>query len=217
MEDIFDLSVSKKEQEFVKSGLNIELEVSADIVETFCDIPYVGSLIKLGRLANKFQDRHFIRKLARFLEKEQDIPEEDKVRFLNGISLKQRRKMSEYLTHYLLRAEDDAKADIMGYIYKERVYGRVDGEMFLRLCSIVDRSFVCDLKHLPEYADDHKYSNDENFLIVNQFTNLGLIDNDIDTGTWFYGASIGLNDIGLYLHRILESNGWYERGDNIFM
>lgn len=213
MEDIFDLSVSKKEQEFVKSGLNIELEVSADIVETFCGIPYVGSLIKLGMLANKFQDRHFIRKLARFLEKEQDIPEEEKVRFLNGLNLKQRRKMYEYLTHYLLRAEDDAKADIMGYIYKERVLGRIDDEMFLRLCSIVDRALVFDLKFLPGFVEDHKYTNDENLLIINQFINLGLIDNDIDTGAWSYGASIGLNDIGLYLHRILESNGWYERGD----
>ena len=39
MEDIFDLSVSKKEQEFVKAGLKVEMDVSADIVETFCDIP----------------------------------------------------------------------------------------------------------------------------------------------------------------------------------
>ena len=47
MEDIFDLSVSKKEQEFVLAGLALELDASADVIETFCDIPYIGSVIKL--------------------------------------------------------------------------------------------------------------------------------------------------------------------------
>lgn len=210
MEDIFDLSVSKKEHEFVRNGLALELDVSADIVETFCDIPYIGSLIKLGKVGSNFQELHFVRKVAKFLEKEKDIPEKEKEKFLDDLTPKRRKILYEYLTHYLLRAEDDAKADIMGYIYKERVYGRIDDKMFLRLCSIVDRAFVFDLKFLPDYADEHKYTNDENILIVNQFTNLGLIDNDIDTGAWSYGATIGLNDIGLNLHRILESNGWYE-------
>ena len=210
MEDIYDLSVSKKEQEFVRFGLGLELDVTADIIETVRDIPYIGSIIKLGRVGCKFQELHFVRKLAKFLEKEQDIPIEEKEKFLNGLSSKQRKKMYEYLTHYLLRAEDDVKADIMGYIYKERVYGLIDDEMFLRLCSIVDKAFVFDLKLLPDYAEDHKYSNDENVLIVNQFINLGLIDNDIDTGAWSYGATMGLNDIGQTLHRILDSNGWYE-------
>ena len=214
MEDLFDLSVSKKEHEFVRNGLALELDVSADIVETFCDIPYIGSLIKLGKVGSKFQELHFVRKVAKFLEKEKDVPEKEKEKFLDGLTPKRRKILYEYLTHYLLRAEDDAKADIMVYIYKERVYGRIDDEMFLRLCSIVDRAFVSDLKYLPEYVEDHKYRNDENFLIVNQFINLGLIDNDIDTGAWSYGTSIGLNDIGLNLHHILESSGWYGSENN---
>lgn len=214
MEDIFDLSVSKKERDFVKSGVNLELEISSDIVETFCDIPYVGSLVKLGRLANKFQDLHFIRKLAKFLQKEQDIPLEEKERFLRGLSTNQRRKMYEYLTHYLFRAEDDAKADIMGYIYKERVYGRIDNGMFLRLCSIVDKSFVFDLRTLPKYEKEDKDNNDDDMTIVNALMNLGLIDNEIDYGAWNNRTIIELNDVGLVLHRILNQNGWFEKRNN---
>ena len=210
MEDIFDLSVSKREQEFVKYGLSLELDVSADIAETVCDIPYIGSLIKLGRIGSKFQELHFVRKLARFLDKEKDIPEEEKEKFLNGLSLKQRKKMYEYLTHYLLRAEDDIKADIMGFIYKERVYGRINDEMFLRLCSIVDRSFVFDLRALPEYVEEKK-NNDYDEIVVNAFMNLGLIDNEIDNGAWGNRTIIELNEIGQTLHQILESNGWYEK------
>lgn len=113
--------------------------------------------------------------------------------------------MYEYLTHYLLRAEDDAKADIMGYVYKERVSGRIDNEMFLRLCSIVDKVFVFDLRALPEYVE----KNTESFIAANNFINLGLIDNFVG-GLWIDKPSYELNETGLALHRILDSNGWYK-------
>lgn len=209
MEDIFTLSVSKKEQEFVSFGLELELDVSADILEFFYDIPYIGSLLKLGRIGSKFQELHFIRKVARFLEKEKDIPQKEKEKFLNSLTSKHRNRLYEYLTHYLLRAEDDAKADIMGYIYKERVYGHIDDELFLRLCSIIDKSFVFDLKALPEYEKEIKDYNEYDSIKVNTLMNLGLIDNEIDNGGWGNRTIIELNEIGLELHRILKQNGWY--------
>ena len=206
MDDLFTLSLSAKEQEFVKFGLEMELDVSSDIVETFCDIPYIGSLLKIRRVGCKFQELHFVRKLAKFLEKEQEIPLEKKERFLNGLNSKQRKKMYEYITHYLIRAEDDAKADIMGYIYKERVCGRIDDEMFLRLCSIVDRAFVFDIKALPKYVE----TNSEDSIEANNFINLGLMDNYVG-GVWKDEPYFVLNETGQTLHRILTQNGWYER------
>lgn len=207
MGDIFDLSVSNKEQEFVRLGLELELDVSADIVEIFYNIPYVGSLIKLGRIGSKFQELHFIRKLAKFLEKGKDIPGKEKEKFLNGLDSKHRKKIYEYLTHYLLRIEDDTKADLMGYIYKERVYGRIDNEMFLRLCSIVDRAFVGDLKELPNYSK----KNTEDSIAANSFINLGLIDNFVG-GYWVGEPSYKLNEVGSLLYQVLNSNGWFEYG-----
>ena len=205
MEDLFTLSISNKEEDFVRSGVDIDLEVSANVLETFLEIPYVGSLIKLGRLANRYQDFHFIRKMAKFLEKEMDIPEKEKEKFLNSLTPKRRRKLYEYLTHYLLRAEDDVKADIMGYIYKERVYGQISDEMFLRLCSIIDRVFVFDLRALPKYVEN----NTEDSIEANNYINLGLIDSYVG-GVWKNEPSYVLNEIGQKLHRILESNGWYK-------
>lgn len=210
MEDIFDLSVSKKEQDFIRLGTNLELEVSADILETFCDVPYIGSLIKIGRIAYRFQDLHFIKKVAKFLGKEQDIPEEEKANFLNGLDAKKRKKMYEYLTHYLLRAEDDAKADIMGYIYKERVYGRIDDEMFLRLCSIVDKVFVNDLKHLSRYVK----LNSESDYITNNLYSCGLLDYEtgsVHEETVNLGGEYILNAVGKRLYDILISERWLEK------
>lgn len=205
MEDIFDLSVSKKEHEFVRNGLALELDVSADMAETFSEIPYIGSLIKLGKVGSKFQELHFVRKVAKFLEKEMDIPEKEKEKFLNNLTPKRRKKLYEYLTYYLLRAEDDAKADIMGYVYKERISGLIDDEMFLRLCSIVDKVFVFDLRTLPEYVE----KNTESSIAANNFINLGLIDNFVG-GLWVDEPSYELNETGLALHRILDTNGWYK-------
>lgn len=205
MADLFTLSVSNKEKDFVNSGSVIDLEVSTDVIETFAEIPYIGSLIKLGRLSNRYQDLHFIRKLAKFLEKGKDISEKEKENFLNSLTPKRRKILYEHLTHYLLRAEDDAKADIMGYIYKERVLGRIDDEMFLRLCSIVDRAFVFDLRALPEYVEE----NTEDSVEANNYINLGLIDNFVG-GYWKDGPSYMLNEIGQTLHRILDTNEWYK-------
>lgn len=204
MEDIFDLSISDKEQEFVNYGLDIELDVSINIIETLCDMPYIGSLIKLGKIGNKYQELHFIRKLARFLEKEKDIPQSEKEKFLNGIDSKRRKMIYEYLTHYLLRAEDELKADVMGYIYKERVCGFLDDHMFLRLCSIVDRSFIYDLKALPLYFE----RNADNPLYANNLINLGLIDNSTG-GYWVNEQGYELNCVGKMLYDILENNGWF--------
>ena len=96
----------------------------------------------------------------------------------------------------------------MGYIYKERVYGRIDDEMFLRLCSIVDRAFVFDLRALPKHIEE----NTEDSVEANSYINLGLIDNYVG-GYWKNVPSYVLNKTGIVLHQILNNNGWYEKGE----
>ena len=209
MEDLFDLSLSKKENEFVEYGLNLELDVAADIVETFKEIPYIGSLIKLGWIGVKYHELCYIQKLAKFLEKEQEISESEKEIFLNSLGPKQRKTLHNYLTHYLLHAEDSSKADIMGYIYKERVHMNIDDKMFLRLCSIVDRAFLFDLMSLPEYVE----TNTEESIEANNFINLGLIDNFVG-GYWVDEPSYRLNEVGQILHQILEQNNWYKKEES---
>ncbi len=206
MEDLFALSVSSKEKDFINVGLKMDMEVSADVLSTFADVPYLGSLIKLGILANKYQDLRFIRKVAKFLDKQQDISEEKKVQFLGSLNENKRRMIHDYLMHYLLRAEDEEKADIMGFIYKERVCGFIDDEMFLRLCSIVDKAFVFDLSKLKQLSE----KNEVDSVAINSFVNLGLIDNDLG-GVWHDKPQKQLNKVGLLLSQILDKNGWYSR------
>lgn len=210
MEDIFALSISKKETEFVKSGLELEMDVSADIIETFCDVPYIGSLIKLGMLGSKVQELHFIKKLASFLEKEKDIPTQKKEKFLNSLSPKRRKKMYEYLIHYLLTAEDDEKARIMGVIFCERVYDRINDEMFLRLCSAINKIFVFDLTCLQYYLQPN-YNTD---YVTNSLYSCGLLDtikSSFNGGVWNPGGGFVLNAVGKQLYDILSNENWFDK------
>ena len=117
MNDIFDLAASKKETNFIKLGYKIELDTAINIAETFSNFPFIGSLVRLGLLGNKYIEYHFIKKAAKFLQKDTEIPSEKKQEFLLNLTPKDRKRIHDYIMQYLLRAEDDEKAELMGFVY----------------------------------------------------------------------------------------------------
>lgn len=204
-QDIFDLAVSNKEQEFISAVLKAERDVFVDIFDSLADFPFIGSLIKLGMIGKRYVDYRYIKKLARFLSKGQDIPIEKKKRFLDSLTPMRRMKLFDYVIHYLFHAEDDEKAEIMGFLYRARVLDEINDIMFLRLCSIVDKAFVYDLRALPEYIKENR----DNSITTQNFINLGLIDNYLG-GTWVDYDKSELNQVGRKLHEILNSVGWFD-------
>lgn len=204
-QDIFDLAASNKEQEFISTVLQTELDAFGDIMDSLASFPFVGFFIKCGVIGKRYFDFRFIQKIARFLSNGQEIPIDKKVKFLDSLTPKRRKKIFDYVIHYLFHAEDDEKADIMGFIYRARVLDEIDDEMFLRLCSIVNRSFISDFKALPKYIEENR----ENSIEAQNFINLGLIDNYIG-GVWKDYDSYELNQVGRKLHEILNSVGWFD-------
>jgi len=65
--NIFEIQQSKKDKEFVLKNGTLEFEVFADILKTAEDIPYIGSLFKLGEVAVNYMDYRFVRKLHFFI------------------------------------------------------------------------------------------------------------------------------------------------------
>jgi hypothetical protein len=204
-QDIFDLAASNKEQEFISTVLQTELDAFGDIMDSLASFPFIGFFIKCGVIGKRYFDFRFIQKIARFLSNGQEIPIDKKVKFLDSLTPKRRKKIFDYVIHYLFHAEDDEKADIMGFIYRARVLDEIDDEMFLRLCSIVNRSFISDFKALPKYIEENR----ENSIEAQNFINLGLIDNYIG-GVWKDYDSYELNQVGRKLHEILNSVGWFD-------
>lgn len=66
MENVFDLALSGKEKDFVKTSLNTDIDIASNILEVFSNFPYIGSLVKLGVFANKYMELRFIKKLSKF-------------------------------------------------------------------------------------------------------------------------------------------------------
>lgn len=202
--NIFEIERSKRDADFIKQNGELELEVAADIIETCKDVPYVDSLIKLGKVFITIKDWWFTKKLAKFLTASEDIEEETKNQFYSSLSQEDYKRISAYLIHLLSTAEEEDKATIMGSIYKARLMKRINNNEMLRLCSIVTRAFLPDLKRLPDYLED----NTDISLEAQSFINLGLIDNFIG-GVWKDGVSCCLNDTGKLLHDILSESGWF--------
>lgn len=203
-QDIFELALYRNEDEFVKKSLTSEFEVTVDIVQVLSAFPYIGSLVKLGMIGSKYMELRFIKKLAKFLESDLSIPYNEKERFVNSLKDSDRKKIQDYVVQYLLHAEDDEKAVLMGYLYKSCVLNNIDKVMFLRLCSIIDRAFVDDLHQLKDYINE----NEEYSVIANSFINLGLIDN-YTGGFWKDKLTYQLNEVGKKLYEILNENNWY--------
>ena len=202
--NIFEIERSKRDADFIKQNGELELEVAADIIETCKDVPYVGSLIKLGKVFINIKDWWFTKKLAKFLTASEDIDEETKNQFYSSLSQEDYKRISAYLIHLLSTAEEEDKATIMGSIYKARLMNRINNDEMLRLCSIVTRAFLPDLKRLPDYLEE----NTDISLEAQSFINLGLIDNFVG-GVWKDDESCCLNDTGKLLHDILSESGWF--------
>ena len=208
--NIFELQQSAQDKEFILKNGSLEFEVFADILNTAGNLPYIGSLFKLGKVAVNYMDYRFVRKLHFFLEPSEQVGPEQKKEFLDNLSEPDNKRISGYLTQLLYSSEEDAKASLMGKIYRSRLLGEIDNNMMLRLCSVVNKAFLPDLDHLAEYVED----NDSYDYIRDNLNSLGLLRDlggvyQKDDGEWkgmgFGPAIHRLNDIGKELLRIKES------------
>lgn len=205
---IFDLQQSRDSSEFIAKNAELELEVGADIIETVKEIPYIGSLMKLRKVSLSYIDYRFFRKLAKYLKRVNEIPEEKVTKFIASLSPKDKKRISDYLTQLLYAAEEEEKVDLMGKVYKRGVKGEIDIDMMLRLCSIVTRAYITDLNHLEEYqtvSETNTYVTD-NLVALGLLADAGNVYEESDDG--WEGTSFGptkhkLNEVGVILYQIL--------------
>lgn len=207
--NVFEIQQSKQAKEFVLKNGSLEFEVFADILKTAKDIPYIGSLFKLGKVAVNLMDYWFIRKLQLFLEQSETLEDEKKDDFLNSLSPDDYKKISRYLTQLLYSSEEDAKASLMGKIYRSRLMDEIDNDMMLRLCSVVNKAFLPDLEHLHEYtaendSDDYIRDNLNALGLLQDLGNVKFPQSDNKVTPTFGNTIYQLNDIGKTLLRIKE-------------
>ena len=193
----------------MKNG-SLEFDVFADILKTADDIPYIGSLFKLGKVALNYMDYCFVRKLHYFLAESDNIEPEKKEEFLNGLDEKDYKRINAMMTQLLYTADEDGKATLMGKIYRSRLMEEIDNDMMLRLCSVVNKAFLTDLEHLEEYVEENE-SNDyirDNLNALGLLQDLGNVYEEHHEGwhsTDWGPTKHQLNVVGRELLRIMES------------
>ena len=208
--NIFEIQQSKQDKEFVMKNGSLEFEVFADILKTAEDIPYIGSLFKLGKVALNYMDYCFVRKLHYFLAESDNIEPEKKEEFLNGLDEKDYKRINAMMTQLLYTADEDGKATLMGKIYRSRLMEEIDNDMMLRLCSVVNKAFLTDLEHLEEYVEENE-SNDyirDNLNALGLLQDLGNVYEEHHEGwhsTDWGPTKHQLNVVGRELLRIMES------------
>lgn len=168
-------------------------------------------LLPIGSIAKSFiqsgiaiRDYFFLKKLNTFLFSinTADISDEEIDDFFKKLENK-KDEVEEYLLGLLISVESEDKALLMGYIYKAAVKGSINHMQMLRLCSIINRSFVYDLKAMTDYEDESETYSIEAINLIN----LGLIDNYVG-GLWKSHPTIKLNETGLLLLNILKNEHW---------
>lgn len=205
--NIFEIQQSKRDKDFVLKNGSLEFEVFADILKTAENIPYIGSLFKLGKVAINYMDYRFVRKLHFFLAESENIDQEKKEKFLNSTSEKDYKRINAMMTHLLYSAEEDEKATLMGKVYRSRLLGEIDDEMMLRLCSVVNKAFLADLNHMEEYVEENE-SDDyirDNLNALGLLQDLGTLHEDANGMDSFGPTSHKLNVVGRELLRIRNS------------
>lgn len=179
-------------------------ELSTTFLDSLTAVPFGAIISGLCKVGIDVSNALLIRKFEQFLNPVSDIQDEVDA-FLGELSSDKKDKLGEYMLSLLSSAESTEKARIMGLIFRAAVLKEIDREMMLRLVSIVGRSFVHDLKELPNYLDE----TEEFSIASNEFINLGLIDNEVG-GIWKDAPSVKLNEVGEVLCQILSSSGWFD-------
>lgn len=190
-------------------------------IEDYSDLPYVGTVLKLGKSITGIWKARYFEKLALFIKKCETIPKDEIQNFINGIDKDDRKKIAEYLSSVLLQCYDGRKAELLAYVYEWRVKNGedyMDDEYkedltltMLRLIHIIDKVFVDDLKGLDGSAFSYSC---EGLISV------GLVQQKnfaVDKGSLDLDVEFEHSYSGKVLYHILEKNNWFDPPQNTLL
>ena len=149
-----DISTSFKKSIISSDVKDIAIDYSEIAIDKIIDndvlseIPIVKSLLAVYKVGISIKERYTIKKMLKFLIALEEIPEKEKSDFLNKLS-KNDKYSNDFLEKLLVileRLDDLEKATIIGNLFKATIKGEVKMLEFTKLSSIVDRSFIQDLK-----------------------------------------------------------------------
>ena len=212
--ELLELTVYEQSKDSLEKLIEVEIETFGQILDELKEMPYVDKLIKFCKVGFGIMNMWQIRKIARFLKGSETISDEEKDKYLNSLSKKEKQRISGYLTNLLYVTEDEEKAEIMGLIYAARVRNEISNEDMFRLSSDVNKVFIFDLQLLNNYVSPHEYRG----YTTDNLYSAGLLEQlssaeEMPEENGVHGMAIGvrkykLNIMGEKLMRILRNAGF---------
>lgn len=196
MTGLLELSKSRNRKNLNQALRSHTGEVIPSVLDSIIPILPLGTIIKsVIKSRGAFNDYFFINKLNSFLFplNSEELSDDELDEFFKSLN-DDKQKVEEYMIGLLINAESMDKTLIMGYIYKAAVRKEINYIEMLRLCSIINHSFIYDLKAMTKYEDASTIYSIEAMNLIN----LGLIDNYVG-GIWKNEPTYELNETGILL------------------
>ena len=114
------------------------------------DLPVVGVIAKIFKAGLDIRDRIFLAKVAKFLFKLKEVPEEHRTSFKKRICEDPnfKRKVGQTLVLLLERLDDFKKPDIVGKCFACYLSNKITFPEFRRISSAIELAFIDDLNEL---------------------------------------------------------------------
>lgn len=176
----------------------------------FRDIPILGSLVSVGKVAVTIPDMIFYRKVIRFLSEIKTTSIEQRQRFVDKIKKKPEllSDVGSYTLAILNKLDEDRKADLIGSIYCLMIEEKLELEMGFRMVCIIESLFYNDIISFSNYNEKGFDSKD---LLTNVISGTGLISGIDPATAMTYSRSIvarnskySITDFGLEFKRVIS-------------
>jgi hypothetical protein len=133
------------------------------------EIPFFGTLIRIGGAFRSARERLFARRVANFLLTLASTPHSQRQSFVNELQdNKQAQRIGETLVGILDRLDDVEKARYIAKVFASYIRGQIDFETTRRFFSVIDRIFLPDLLRFVDGWET------ESFLTPDRSTGLAL-------------------------------------------
>lgn len=123
------------------------------VLDTFLDndilksIPVFNVLHSAVKIGSKIKDGIFAKKVYRFLFELKDVSQEERERFIEKVEAdpKYQTKVGEKVVQLLDKADDYAKASMMGRLMRAAIKNELEYDVFLRLAFVLNQIFAPDV------------------------------------------------------------------------
>lgn len=161
------------------------LEVSLDQItenEVLKELPIVGTVVRLGRIAISVRDRHLLKSAIIFSQEvkkntKSEKLEKHRMQLLNNP--KKLQEESEYLILYLDRQLEYQKSILYANLYKSYIeIEELDWDDFKELAGIIDALFISDIETLVDLNRRKRYVDGDSFdyFALKRLDAVGIVD-----------------------------------------